>query len=183
MSAIAPSKTAGLEDAVKAYAQAALAAGSPETKLAYRQAMKDVIRYHYAYCADLYDFVELAQQNMAAAVAAGKIAGSQQTSALDAAAEQLKSYISGQYVLYNFTAGNLDGVEYSRSHGVSVYIPYPKTDATPAAATLYYGPGGTLATKYTDLQFDKATAWSAFVRYLIRDTPPPAPSPVTAKRR
>ncbi|MEI7528162.1 MAG: clostripain-related cysteine peptidase [Elusimicrobiota bacterium] len=166
-SLIDTSKTAGLQEAVRKYALAALAAAGPEAKLAYRQAMKDVLRYHYKYCADLYDFADLAQRGIAAKIAEGKIAGSPQTRALDAAAEELKGYITSSLVLENFTIGSAEGKEYARSRGVSIYIPFMKPNSAANLATAtFIGAPPTLKTKYTDLAFDKATGWSAFVNYL-----------------
>ena len=175
MSAVVPSGITGLEAAAKKFAEAAMALNDPNARLAYRQAMKDVIRYNYVYCADLYNFAELVQQDMAAGIAAGKIAGSQNTRALDAAAEDVKSYITNNFVLYNFTAGTLNGVAYSKSRGISVYIPAVKSSTDTAAAPMFLIAPGTLYTRYTDLQFDKATGWSNFAKYLtIKDTPPAA---------
>ena len=145
-----------------------------EAKLAYRQAMNDVIRYYYSYCVDLYNFVELAQQNLAARIAAGKIPQSQQTSDLNAATEELKNYIKDHLVLYNFTVGTAGTTDYSKSHGISIYMPVIKTDTDVTAAPVFLIAPSTLATKYTDLQFDKATGWSAFVDYLTTRDPPPA---------
>ncbi len=166
-SLIDTSKTDGLQEAVKKYALAAQAAAGPEAKLAYRQAMKDVLRYQYKNCADLYDFVELAQRGMAAKIAEGKIAGSPQTRALDAAAEELKSYITSSLVLENFTIGSANGKKYAKSRGVSIYLPFMKPNSAANLATAtFVSASSTLKTKYTDLAFDKATGWSAFVNYL-----------------
>ncbi|HNW44728.1 MAG TPA: clostripain-related cysteine peptidase [Elusimicrobiales bacterium] len=166
MSLIDTSKIPGLEAAVKKYAAAALAVQGAEARKAFRQAMQAVLRYHYEYCADLYDFVENAQLKMKAAIAGGGIAESQQTRDLDAAAEELKSYVSGRLVLKNFTFGNAGPKVYAKSHGVSVYIPGIKIPADAAAAPTFVVASSTLATKYTDMQFDKATGWSLFVKYL-----------------
>jgi len=167
MSSVVPARVIGLEALVKRYVEAALAVPGPDARLAYREAMRDVIRYHYVYCADLYNFVELAQQNLAAKITAGSVTESPQTRALDTAADDLKGYITGALVLNNFTSGNLNGVEYSKSRGVSIYIPSVKTPADIAGSPVFLIAPGTLQTKYTDLQFDKATGWSNFVKYLI----------------
>ncbi|MCX5792196.1 MAG: clostripain-related cysteine peptidase [Elusimicrobia bacterium] len=166
-SVIDTARTAGLEELVKNYARAALAVGGAQARLAFRQAMKDVIRYHYKYCADLYNFVQLAQQNMAAKITEGKIPESDQTRALDSAAGDLRRYISNELVPYNFAIGSADGTEYARSHGVSVYIPaITASTADNLATAAFIAAPPTLKTKYTDLAFDKATGWSAFVNYL-----------------
>lgn len=171
-SLIVPARITGLEAAAKKYAEAALALEGAEAKLAYREAMRDVLRYHYAYCADLHDFVELAQQKLAAKIAAGKIAESPKTRALDLAAEELKSYITGRYVLTNFTSGGIAGKDYAKSHGVSIYLPAIKEGTMEATIPTFYVASPNLLTKYTDLQFDKNTGWSRFIKYLLtKDTP------------
>ncbi|PIU19233.1 MAG: hypothetical protein COT18_08680, partial [Elusimicrobia bacterium CG08_land_8_20_14_0_20_59_10] len=65
-SAIEPSKIGGLEALAKRYASEALALEGAEPKLAFRGAIKEVLRYHYEYCVDFYDFVELSQKHLKA---------------------------------------------------------------------------------------------------------------------
>ena len=165
-SAIEPQKIAGLEALTKRYAAEALALNDPEAKLAFRGAMKEVLRYHYEYCVDFYDFVELSQKHLKAKIAEGKLKESQKTRDLDITAEEIKSYIISDMVLYNFRVGTNGAKDYSKSHGITIFVPAIKAATDPAAPTVFIAPGS-LQTKYTDLQFDKNTSWSAFVKYLV----------------
>lgn len=163
------SRTAVFQGLVKQYAAAAreLLRGSPVALAAYRAAMTDVIRYHYKYCVDLYDFLELAQEK----VAATPLASTEKALQVDRLADELKRHIAGGLVPYNFAIGNAAGKDYSRSHGLTVYVPIIKAGGTPEAQPTFLVAPGTLQTKYADLAFDKATSWSLFVKDLSARQP------------
>lgn len=157
-------KTAGLQPLVRDYAAAAmdLVESSPEAKAAYIAAMKEALHYYYPYCADFYDFLRLAQEK----VAAGPLAGSEKARRADALAENIKNYISQDLTPYNFAIGNADGKDYSRSHGVTVYVPAIKAGQVDGQPPTFLIASEKLQTKYTDLSFDKATGWSRFIKTL-----------------
>ena len=158
------SQTAAFHALVRRYAAASreLMREKPAARAAFRSAMNGVLRYHYKYCADLYDFVGLAQ----AALAASEPPLGDAAAEVYSLSNELKRHITQSLTPYNVTAGSAEGKDYARSRGISAYIPYQKAGQPAEAQPIYYLAPATLQTKYTDLAFDKETGWSLFIKDL-----------------
>lgn len=169
MSAIDTSKTAGLEALLNKYAAAGRAAlrSGWVARPAFHKAIAKVTRYKMSLMADLYHFIDLAQANVAATLKTRPSGATPELAELDRLSTELKEYITGQLVLSNSTTGWTKTENYSKSRGISVYIPAITPGEETFFSPTYKVAAKNLETPYQDLAFDKATGWGIFAAEMV----------------
>ncbi|HAT71736.1 MAG TPA: hypothetical protein DCS63_02850 [Elusimicrobia bacterium] len=155
LSAVRARKLPLLANKIKAWHELAAAA---DDKAALARAKAEVLRFEVgdettdpdkrvSFYGDLYNFVELA----------GRYTDPGRPGAREAAAagESLNKFIAEELTIKNVWLGkDRTGKEYSGTHGIAINIP-----GRPGSLIEYFP-------TYSDLAFEKATGWGAFMTYL-----------------
>ncbi|NLO92571.1 MAG: hypothetical protein GX410_11360 [Elusimicrobia bacterium] len=166
-----PSKTTGLDAAIKAWTQTVISSkGDPAVMKAIQQALLQTPRYKTlltdkdkqnitSFMGDLGVFVMLVNEGL-------KKADSPAAAAITASGSKLFASLKGMILAYDSVGGDDAGIPYEYSTGISVYLP-PRLD-TISQETLE---GQAFAQEYAASAFAKSSGWGTFVKWLYSARP------------